>query len=323
MERREFAKLFVGCLAFCFVPRLAYAVEMDRTVAFYARSSADKGLRYLRTQQGPDGSWEGDIGNTAMALRAFVTSYRRYTMNDGPFVSKPANWLIDTLDGLPSSEIANVSTPHLAEAVMALRVLNIAEGSHLIRQLQLVLAKRRPDVAKLGPVTLQLEIYQALTALSGNQTDETAAFRTFADDVISELQLPSGGFPGPDFTEALSMTYASAVSLGLALQNKRAKQTRAALDRAIEAFAIDANAMHQDEPVFFIFDAMQAALMRAERGATGGNMGEAKTWRDTLAYKLLETQADDGGWLPDRSMGDRVAATARAVNAINKSLPAG
>lgn len=57
------------------------------------KSSVDVALRFLWSKQGTDGSWNGDSGLTALALRSFINSPRRYTPQDGPFITRAIDFL--------------------------------------------------------------------------------------------------------------------------------------------------------------------------------------------------------------------------------------
>ena len=50
------------------------------------KAAIDVGLSWLSSQQQGDGSWGSSAAVTALAVRAFVESPRRYTADDGPFV---------------------------------------------------------------------------------------------------------------------------------------------------------------------------------------------------------------------------------------------
>ena len=64
-------------------PALAES-NMDPALHEKAKRATDAGLHYLREQQAEDGSWSNSVGITALALRAFLESYRKYNEGDGP-----------------------------------------------------------------------------------------------------------------------------------------------------------------------------------------------------------------------------------------------
>ena len=52
------------------------------------------GLHYLRGQQAADGSLLGNVGVTALALRAFLESPEKYSEADGPFITRQVEYLL-------------------------------------------------------------------------------------------------------------------------------------------------------------------------------------------------------------------------------------
>jgi len=65
----------VAVMAFLFFTATA-AAATDPALISQAKRAADSGLRYLRANQGEDGSWSGSVGITALALRAFLENRR-------------------------------------------------------------------------------------------------------------------------------------------------------------------------------------------------------------------------------------------------------
>jgi len=96
------------------------------------KSSVDATLRYLRASQNDDGSY-GNTGDkcktTSLVLLAFGTSHRKYTTMDGPFVRRPAEWLIrrQKPNGSIPSESDNDPFDSTALAVAAVASVNRLE----------------------------------------------------------------------------------------------------------------------------------------------------------------------------------------------------
>ena len=59
-----------------------------------AKKSIDKGIHFLRQQQAKDGSYGHHVGLTSMVLLAMAESPRRYTLGDGPFVRRAAEFVV-------------------------------------------------------------------------------------------------------------------------------------------------------------------------------------------------------------------------------------
>ena len=322
-NRRDFAKMIAAGLGVSasvsavFRAGRAQAAEMDETMAFYARPASDRGLRFLRSVQGRDGAWAGGLLQTAMALRAFVSSYQRYNPNDGPFITKPLSILVDRLSDHNAALSGTLPLEEVAQTVRALRALNLGDQEAMVASAQAWIAANGPDAKQAGPVAFQTETFLALTALRGYRTDSARDLRAASYDAIAAMQLPSGGFPGADGSESFALTCVSAGSLAAALQRRDDGVLATALSRVEETYT---PVPSPSDPVFLLFEALPVAMLTVERLAAEGAASASSNWRDTMAYELLQTQADDGGWLPDGSAADRVVATARAVNALNRAL---
>ena len=89
-----------------------------------AKKSVDKGIHFLKGQQSSDGSYGSHVGLTAMTLIAMAESYRVYREDDGPFVSRAAEWLAGQAraDGAISGDAT--PTYNTALAIMALHALD-------------------------------------------------------------------------------------------------------------------------------------------------------------------------------------------------------
>jgi hypothetical protein len=75
------------------------AGKLDTATANRVKSAIDVALTPLRFSQSPtDGSY-GDELTTALALRAFMESHRRYTEEDGPFITRPLDVLSSDSEG--------------------------------------------------------------------------------------------------------------------------------------------------------------------------------------------------------------------------------
>ena len=68
---------------------------MDDDLRSKAQRAADSGMHYLRGTQAEDGSWSQSVGVTALALRAFLESHRAYKEDDGPFITRPIQFILD------------------------------------------------------------------------------------------------------------------------------------------------------------------------------------------------------------------------------------
>lgn len=100
------------------------APAIDKALKSEMKSSIDRGVRFLRQQQAENGRWQiqghDDPGTTALALTAMFRSPRAYTVEDGPFVRRPMEYLLSLVKengGIYDRGVANYVT---CVAVMAL-----------------------------------------------------------------------------------------------------------------------------------------------------------------------------------------------------------
>ncbi|MBL8901020.1 MAG: hypothetical protein JNM84_25550 [Planctomycetes bacterium] len=58
------------------------------------KGAVDTSLRWLREHQKQDGTWGGGLEDTSLALYAFATSHRKYSVWDGPFLRRGVDLLL-------------------------------------------------------------------------------------------------------------------------------------------------------------------------------------------------------------------------------------
>jgi squalene-hopene/tetraprenyl-beta-curcumene cyclase len=94
-----------------------------------AKAAADKGVRFLREKQSPEGLWgfrlqngefRPDVGLTGLALLSILESPRGYSESDGPFIRLPAEWLAAQQKPDGSIHGGMLATYNTAVAMLAL-----------------------------------------------------------------------------------------------------------------------------------------------------------------------------------------------------------
>ena len=96
--------------------------ELDPALKDQIKSSVDVGLKYIRFQQNENGSWNDSPRTTALVVRAFMESHRRYTEEDGPFVRKALEYLAASAqpDGVVQGDDATLMDTALVMKVLSL-----------------------------------------------------------------------------------------------------------------------------------------------------------------------------------------------------------
>jgi squalene-hopene/tetraprenyl-beta-curcumene cyclase len=91
-----------------------------------AKSAADRGVRFLRERQTPDGKWSfnskapPDLGITALCLLAMMESPRKYTESDGPFIRQGIEWIASSQQPDGSIHGGMLATYNTSVAILAL-----------------------------------------------------------------------------------------------------------------------------------------------------------------------------------------------------------
>lgn len=107
---------------------LAYGTASDAS-AQDLKGSIDGSLRWIRYQQGADGSWGGNIEDTALALYSFATSPRKYSVWDGPWLRRGVDYLLSKRDAAKGT----IGTPRESLlGALAIEALKTDVGSAVV-----------------------------------------------------------------------------------------------------------------------------------------------------------------------------------------------
>jgi squalene-hopene/tetraprenyl-beta-curcumene cyclase len=310
--------------------------HMDPALGSAARSAIDKGLHYLRSQQGEDGSIARQVGITALSLRAFLESPRGYKESDGPFISRQVDFLLAHVqaDGSISESLGDtgyktaVSLSALAatknpkyEPVIAaarkfltLHQVDETEGykpDHRYYGGFGYGGDQRPDLSNT---------YIALEGLKAAALDPKDPAWQKALVFVNRSQNRSesndqpwagndGGFvyrtgTNPEEFEIGetasygSMTAAGLLSLLYAGVDKTDPRVQAAYKWITANYTLDANPGTNKKITLFYFYNAYAKVMRAYGEDTFvDSKGQRHNWRNELTQKLLSLQAKDGSWI--------------------------
>jgi squalene-hopene/tetraprenyl-beta-curcumene cyclase len=333
--------------------------DMDPQLYSKAKRATDKGLRYLRSVQADDGSWGKSVGITALALRAFLESHRGYSEEDGPFITRPIEFLLAHVQEDGSiSESAQNRNYNTATAITALQATGNPKYSEVIANAQKFLTglqldekegyspehkyyggigyggDERPDLSNQ---------YLALEALETTSLDPKDPVWKKAVIFVNRCQNRSesndqawaandGGFtympgysPHGGTGSYGSMTYAGLISLLFAGVDKNDPRVQAAYEWIRANYTLDDNpGAKGKQGLFYYYTAFAKSMKAFGEVEVEDTNGVKHNWRNDLATKLISLQAEDGSWVNTESTrwweGIKELTTARSVIALNQAI---
>ena len=357
-----------ACLAAVAATTLATAAPITRAaeptldpdLRGKARNAIADGLRFLRSTQNEDGSWKKSVGITALALRAYLESFRGYNESDGAFITKPISFMLSNIkpDGAISESninrayntatamyaLAATKNPKYADAIAGaqkyLGVLQIDEGEGYQRDHRYYGGigygnDERPDLSNQ---------YLALEGLRASALDPKDPVWERALLFISRCQNRSesndqawagndGGFtymPGASAwhkepTSYGAMTYAGLISLIFAGVDKTDPRVQAAWKWISANYTVDENpGVEGRHALFYYYEAFAKTMAAMGDPIVKDAKGKEHNWRNDLVAKLVSMQNSDGSWVNPYSAreweGIKELITARSVIALNLAL---
>lgn len=316
-------------------PWAAAAGANDPVVKQKAQSTIDRGLRWLRSVQKPDGSWGGHIGITALALTAFARSHRQYREDDGPFMRNAIAHIRSAVrqDGAITQGGGNEMYT-TALAVIALRALKDAKHDEVIQkatqwmkgqQTVEALGYRPEDKfyggfgygSSLRPDLSNTQYAIEALRLSGMPANDPVM--TKAVKFIQRIQnrtesndqpgaLDDGGFayyPGFSFaggwTSTGSMTYAGMKSYIWADMDKNDPRVQSAIKWIAQNYTLDEHPGMGAQGYYYYIDvfARTWAIMEVDTVLTAD--GTKRDWYKDLVTKLSAEQRPEGYWVNGQS----------------------
>jgi squalene-hopene/tetraprenyl-beta-curcumene cyclase len=344
--------LAIGC------PVPGPAGEMlDRGLAVQAFKHSDYGLRYLRERQAKDGSWSGSVHVTALALRAFLESYREYDESDGAFITRPVGFLLRHVgaDGSISDGTGD-RVRDTAAALAAFKVTGNPEHRAVIDNARAFLASMQLDdddgVSRKDPrfggigegngrVPTLVEQYLVLEALGREGAGPGGGLRAEALVFLERLQnldatndqrwagddggfilSPAAALEGNTASSA-SMTHSGLAGLLYAGADKRDPRVVAASGWIAANYTLEPDGAALPSP-FYFYDAFVTSLRALGQDTITAPDGSRHNWRNDLLERLLGLYNPDGSWgesgSEDASGGAGEEATARSVIVLNKVI---
>ena len=335
----------------------ALAAEvMDPGLKSKAKRAADDGLHYLRTHQAEDGSWSNSVGVTALALRAFLENRRGYSEKDGPFITRPIQYLLKFVNEDGSiSETNHNRNYNTAVVITALKATGnpkydqvIKNGQKFIKSLQLggkdgydpkhpyyggigYGGDERPDLSN---------VYFALEALKETGFDPKDPLWEKAVTFVTRSQNNSetndqewagndGGFaympgysPHGGAVSYGGMTSAGLLSLLYAGVDKNDPRIKAAYDWIRANYTLETNpGAKKNQGLFYYYNVFAKAMYAYGEPEITDAQGVKHNWRNDLTRQLLSMENKDGSWVNTNSgrwwEGDKNLVTAWAVISLN------
>ena len=327
--------------------------ELSPSLKDEIKSSVDKGLKFLRSEQKPDGSWENHPGFTAIVVTAFMKSPRKYTEEDGPFIRNALKYLANLAK--PDGSIYSTSLPNYNTALCltALNLSNNPKYKPIVEKAQDFLVKlqctesvgynkedkfyggigygsdERPDMANLG---------FALEALKSSGLSEDSKVWKNATQFIQRCQNRSesndqgwaandGGFiysPG-ESKAGETKSYGSMTNTGLtSFFYANVKKGDPRIDDAFKwiekHYTLNENPNMGKQGLYYYYHTLAKALHYYGEPAIKDAQGGDHNWREEMANKLISLQREEGFWVNENKRwreGNKTLVTSHAVLALS------
>ena len=332
---------------------------MDPELRSQAKRATDDGLRYLRETQADDGSWSGSVGITALALRAYLESYRGYNEDDGAFITRSVDFLLANVNADGSiSESINNRNYNTAVAMVALQATRNPDYTEVIRNAQRFLLSlqldeeegyaedhkyfggigyggdERPDLSNQYHAIEALQATavdpedpvweRALVFVSRSQNLQASNDQDWAEDDGGFTYMP-GFSPNGGTRSYGGMTHAGLISLLYAGVDREDPRIQAAYDWIRETYTLDRNpGAVGNQGLFYYYNAFAKSMAAFGAAELVDGRDRRHNWRNDLASKLISLQDKDGSWVNKDSPrwweGNRDLVTAWSVIALNLTV---
>lgn len=319
------------------------------------KDAIDRGIKFLRSKQDPQGSYGNYPGLTAMVLEAFAVSPRKYTAADGPFVRKATDWIasLQKPDGAIYDQ--NLPSYNTALSILALRAVDAKRHAAVIAKAQAFLGKLQSDAGEgysakdqffggigygsderpdLSNLQLSLEalkesgfadkkVYEnALVFLNRVQNRSESNDMAWAKDDGGFVYAPneSKAMGDTPFASYGSMTYAGIKSLMYCDVPKTDPRIVDGFKWIGRNWDLSTHPGMGDTGLFFYYQTLSKTLTVYGEPTIKDARGGHHDWYAELAQTLLKAQKPDGSWQnanPRYWEGNPILATARAILALS------
>ena len=303
-------------------------------------ASIDRGLEWLKSQQGEDGLFANHPGITALVLTAFLRHPKNtYSEAEHPFIQKGLQRLVELQQ--PNGAIYNVEMqPALPNyntsiSVMALSstenpaytdVIEKAQG--FLKGLQVTDEESvyyggigygsRQEVKDLSNLNIAIQALKesgsddqevwnkAIKFLERTQNRSESNDQTWAGNDGGFIYSPDGeSKAGKDAAGSprsyASMTYAGLLSFIYANVDKDDERVQAAFKWIKEHFTLEENYGMGSQGLYYNYHTMAKALRLYGDATFVDAKGVSHDWYREFAEKMIELQKPDGFWLNEES----------------------
>ena len=303
-------------------------------------ASIDKGLEWLKGQQGEDGLFANHPGITALVLTAFLRHpENKYAEADHPFIQKGLQRLVELQQ--PNGAIYNVEMqPALPNyntsiAVMALSSTGNPKYDDIIEKAQGFLKRlqvtdedsvyfggigygSRQEVKDLSNLNIAIQALKesgsddeevwnkAVKFLERTQNRSESNDQAWAGNDGGFIYAPDGeSKAGTDAAGSprsyASMTYAGLLSFIYANVDKDDERVQAAFKWIKEHFTLEENYGMGSQGLYYNYHTMAKALRLYGDSTFVDAKGVSHDWYQEFAEKMIELQKPDGFWVNEQS----------------------
>jgi len=311
---------------------------LDPALREKGRRAVDAGLHFLRESQAEDGSWSKSVGVTAIALRAFLESHRRYTEADGAFITRPVEFIVKHAqqDGSIGESQQNKSY-NTAVAIVALQATGNPKYAPLVKAGREFLAKHQIDEGEgydrkhayyggigyggderpdLSNQYLAMEAMRAaatdpkdpawekaLVFLSRCQNRSESNDQPWAGNDGGFTYMPKAdGSPHGGAASYGGMTHAGLIGLLFAGADRKDPRVQAAYDWIRAHWTLDANPGTEGKAgLYYYYEAFAKSMAAWGEPLVKTPDGVEHDWRAEYVAKMVSLQKDDGSWVNEDS----------------------
>jgi squalene-hopene/tetraprenyl-beta-curcumene cyclase len=333
---------------------------MDAELRSKAGRAVDAGLHYLRLHQLDNGSWSNSVGVTALALRAYLQSHRKYNESDGAFITRPIAFILAHVneDGSISetNQNRNYNTAVVLTALAATENPEYDEvlknGQAFLKDLQIDEQEgyerdhayyggigyggdERPDLSnaymaieglRASALDPDDEVWEkALLFVSRSQNRSESNDQEWAANDGGFTYMP-GYSPNGGTGSYGGMTAAGLLSLLFAGVDKEDPRIQAAYDWIRANYTLEHNpgAAGGVQGLYYYYNVFSKSMAAYDDDVIVDTDGIEHNWRNDISRKLLTLQNEDGSWVnPDSARwmeGNKDLVTAWSVIALNAAL---